>query len=91
MFHKIDVNGDGACDLYKWLKAEQPGEEESAEIKWNFAKFIVDKEGKAIARFSPMTTPEELQAEVAKYLSAQLCGLQKRTAGVEETLGASFV
>jgi glutathione peroxidase len=68
MFSKIEVNGEGASDLYKWLKAEQPGEEESAEVKWNFAKFIVDKEGKAVARFSPMATPEELQVEVAKYL-----------------------
>ena len=43
MFHKIEVNGDGAAALYQWLKKEQPGEGASADITWNFEKFLVDK------------------------------------------------
>ena len=63
MFHKIEVNGDGAAPLYAWLKQQQPGEGDSAEITWNFEKFLVDKQGNAVARFSPQTTPEQV-AEV---------------------------
>jgi glutathione peroxidase len=64
MFSKIEVNGDGACALYKWLKA-QSGDE--GDITWNFEKFLVDREGK-VQRFSPKTTPEELTTHVAELL-----------------------
>ena len=60
MFHKIEVNGDGAAPLYKWLKAEQPGDGDSAEITWNFEKFLVDKQGNVVERFTPITTPEQV-------------------------------
>jgi len=63
MFHKIEVNGDGTAPLYAWLKQQQPGEGDSAEITWNFEKFLVDKQGDAVARFAPQTTPEQV-AEV---------------------------
>ena len=43
MFHKIEVNGDGAAPLYQWLKTEQPGEGASSDITWNFEKFLVDR------------------------------------------------
>ena len=60
MFHKIEVNGPGAAPLYKWLKTEQPGDGDSAEITWNFEKFLVDGEGRVVARFGPQTTPEQV-------------------------------
>lgn len=68
MFSKIDVNGDGACDLYDFLKAEQPGDGDSADITWNFEKFLVDRSGAVVERFAPPTTPEEIAEILPKYL-----------------------
>jgi glutathione peroxidase len=68
MFSKIEVNGDGACDLYRWLRTEQPGEGESDAITWNFEKFLVNSEGQVVARFSPMTTPEQIAASIAELI-----------------------
>lgn len=67
MFHKIEVNGDGAAPLYQWLKAEQPGDGDSAEITWNFEKFLVDKQGNVVERFPPVTTPEQVAEVIEKY------------------------
>ena len=64
----IEVNGDGAAPLYQWLKAEQPGDGDSAEITWNFEKFLVDKQGNVVRRFPPITTPEDV-ANVIYLLS----------------------
>ena len=61
MFAKIEVNGDGACELYKLLKAAQPGEDGNEDIPWNFTKFLVDGEGTVVARYGPQVAPEELQ------------------------------
>ena len=66
MFSKIEVNGDGACDLYKYLKAAAPEADGTEDIPWNFAKFLVDKSGK-VTRFGPQTTPEEIAAELPSY------------------------
>ncbi len=49
MFSKIEVNGDGACDLYKFLKSEKADEEGKQDIGWNFAKFLVDGKGNVVA------------------------------------------
>jgi len=68
MFAKIDVNGDDACDFYKWLKSEQPGEGDSAEITWNFEKFLVNGDGDVVARFPPMTTPEQVAEALSEYM-----------------------
>ena len=68
MFAKIDVNGDGAADLYKWLKDEQPGEGETSDITWNFEKFLVNSNGEVVQRFSPMVTPEEISEQLAGLL-----------------------
>jgi glutathione peroxidase len=62
MFHKIEVNGDGAAPLYTWLKSQQPGAGDSPDITWNFEKFLVDAEGTVVARFPPPTTPEQVAA-----------------------------
>ncbi len=67
MFHKIEVNGDGAAPLYKWLKSEQPGDGDSAEISWNFEKFLVDRQGNVVERFAPTTTPEQVADTLEKY------------------------
>jgi glutathione peroxidase len=68
MFAKIDVNGDDACELYNWLKSEQPGEGDSSDITWNFEKFLVNAEGDVVTRFSPMVTPEEIAEQLADVL-----------------------
>jgi glutathione peroxidase len=68
MFSKIEVNGDGAAELYKWLKAEQPGEADAPDITWNFEKFLVDGSGKVVARFPPQITPEQVAETLPQYL-----------------------
>ena len=67
MFSKIEVNGDGAAPLYQLLKTAQPGDGDSADITWNFEKFLVDHEGEIVARFAPPTTPEEVGAVLDGY------------------------
>ncbi len=67
MFSKLEVNGDGAAPLYKWLKSEQPGDGDSAEITWNFEKFLVDANGNVVERFSPTTTPEQVAEVIQTY------------------------
>ena len=68
MFSKIEVNGEGAAPLYQALKAAQPGDGDSAEITWNFEKFLVDGDGNVVRRFSPTTTPEEVAVVVSDYV-----------------------
>jgi len=68
MFAKIEVNGDGATPLYQWLKSEQPGEGDSADITWNFEKFLVDSDGTVVARFAPTATPEEIAEQLPTLL-----------------------
>lgn len=70
MFSKIEVNGDGAHPLYKWLKSEGKGILGSESIKWNFTKFLVDSAGQVVKRYAPTDTPEK----ISKDLSAQLAG-----------------
>jgi glutathione peroxidase len=67
MFHKIEDNGDGAAPLYAWLKQEQPGDGDSADITWNFEKFLVDGQGNVVGRFSPVTTPEQLADVIQRH------------------------
>ncbi|XP_020280704.1 probable phospholipid hydroperoxide glutathione peroxidase [Pseudomyrmex gracilis] len=66
MFEKIDVNGDNAHPLYKWLKTQKEGLLTN-DIKWNFTKFIVDKNGKVVERFAPTTTPFDMEDTLKKY------------------------
>ena len=68
MFSKIEVNGEGACELYRMLKAAQPGDGDSPDITWNFEKFLIDREGNVVRRFAPPTTPEALADIVPEYL-----------------------
>ena len=69
MFAKIDVNGANAHPVYKYLKHEAKGLLGSEAIKWNFTKFLVDREGEVVARYAPNDTPESFDADVAKALS----------------------
>lgn len=68
MFAKIDVNGENTHPLYKFLKNEAAGFLGIDMIKWNFTKFLINKNGKVIERFSPSTTPEELEKDIKKLL-----------------------
>jgi glutathione peroxidase len=68
MFAKVDVNGDTAHPLYQWLKASAPGVLGTEKIKWNFTKFLIDRTGKVVTRFAPVTKPDELAEDVAKLL-----------------------
>ena len=68
MFEKIEVNGDGACDLYKLLKTEQPGDGDSSDIAWNFEKFLVDSSGTVVKRFPPPISPEDIAKSIAELL-----------------------
>ena len=58
LFSKLEVNGDGRHPLYAWLCTEEVGPEESGDVKWNFGKFLVGKDGRLLARFSPKVEPE---------------------------------
>lgn len=65
---KVDVNGPEADPLFGYLRAESPGATEDNEVKWNFTKFLVGRDGKVIRRFEPAVTPAEIQPEVAALL-----------------------
>ena len=68
MFSKVEVNGDGACDLYKFLTSSKADEEGKADIAWNFTKFLVDGDGAVVARFGPVTSPEEIEGQLPAHL-----------------------
>jgi glutathione peroxidase len=70
MFSKIEVNGEGAHPLYRYLKSERGGLLGSEAIKWNFTKFLVDRDGKVVDRFAPSTKPGELTRAIEKLLNA---------------------
>jgi glutathione peroxidase len=70
LFAKIEVNGEGAHPLWQWLKSEQPGVLGTEAIKWNFTKFLVDRNGRVVARFAPKDTPEKIAGTVEAALDA---------------------
>jgi glutathione peroxidase len=67
MFEKIDVNGENTHPLYKFLKESEPGFLIDT-IKWNFTKFLVDRDGKVLKRYAPVTTPAEIEDDIKKRL-----------------------
>lgn len=69
MFAKVEVNGDGAHPLYRFLKSAAPGVLGTAAVKWNFTKFLVGKDGRVAARYAPTTKPAELAADIGKLLA----------------------
>ena len=70
MFAKVEVNGNGACDLYKSLTAPDAKPVGSGKISWNFEKFVIDRNGKVVARFSPRTKPDD--REVVEVIEVEL-------------------
>jgi glutathione peroxidase len=70
LFSKIEVNGSGTHPLYAYLKSETPGAEQGTEVGWNFAKFLISRDGQPIARYSPRTAPSELADDIVKALAS---------------------
>ncbi len=70
MFSKLDVNGEGASDLYKYLTSKDAEPTGSGKISWNFEKFLIDREGQLVNRFSPRTTPDA--DELIKAIESEL-------------------
>ena len=67
MFGKIEVNGPGADPLYKWLKHETPGSD-NRDIEWNFAKFLIGRDGKPVQRIGDKVKPAELAPAIETLL-----------------------
>lgn len=68
MFSKVDVNGDDAIPLYKYLKEESKGTLGTSSIKWNFTKFLVNSKGKVLQRYGSIDKPESIEPDIAKLL-----------------------
>jgi glutathione peroxidase len=70
MFEKIKVNGPEAHPLYRWLTSEAPGLLGTQAIKWNFTKFLVDRDGNVVKRYAPQDKPESIAPDIEKLLGA---------------------
>ena len=68
LFSKVDVNGEHADPLFAYLKEAKPGLLRSEAIKWNFTKFLVDKDGNVVERYAPNTEPKDLTGAIEKLL-----------------------
>ena len=68
VFAKLDVNGPNADPLFERVKAEAPGLLGSRAIKWNFTKFLIDRDGRAVKRYAPQTRPEDIRADIEALL-----------------------
>ena len=68
VFSKINVNGQNAHPLFKYLTEQVPGVMGSKSIKWNFTKFLIDRQGKIVKRFSPQTKPFDIEEEIKRLL-----------------------
>ncbi|MDB5380047.1 MAG: glutathione peroxidase [Rubritepida sp.] len=71
MFAKVDVNGPGAHPLYQWLKSQAKGFFGTSSIKWNFTKFLVDREGKVVRRYGSTTKPEAMKGAIERLLDSK--------------------
>jgi glutathione peroxidase len=70
MFSKVDVNGDGAHPLFKYLTSSKKGLLGSQAIKWNFTKFLVGRDGTVIERYAPTTKPEDIASDIEKAIAS---------------------
>ena len=68
LYEKVEVNGAGAHPLWKWLKKEKPGLLGMEAIKWNFTKFLVDRNGRVVKRYAPTDTPEKIAKDLGEVL-----------------------
>ena len=67
-FSKIEVNGDNEAPLYTYLKSQKKGGIMGSKIKWNFTKFLVDREGNVVDRYAPTDKPEKIEGDIKKLL-----------------------
>lgn len=65
---KIEVNGPNEAPLYSWLKSEAPGLMGTKSIKWNFTKFLIDRDGKVVRRYAPTDKPQSIAKDIEKLL-----------------------
>ncbi|KAK1307538.1 hypothetical protein QJS10_CPA09g01672 [Acorus calamus] len=70
IFNKVDVNGDNAAPIYKFLKSSKGGIFGDS-IKWNFSKFLVDKDGHVVDRYAPTTPPHSIEKDIKKLLEVE--------------------
>lgn len=68
MFEKIEVNGDNTHPVFGFLKSKLSGGLLGSKIKWNFTKFVIDKNGKPVKRFAPITKPEKMESTLLKIM-----------------------
>jgi glutathione peroxidase len=68
MFAKVEVNGASAAPLFRLLREAAPNPDGTTDVKWNFTKFLVGRDGSVIKRYQPMTTPEQIADDLAAYL-----------------------
>jgi glutathione peroxidase len=68
-FQKGHVNGKESSEVYSFLKQKLPAEDGTTDIRWNFAKFLVDHEGVPFKRYSPKTEPEEMMSDIEELLA----------------------
>jgi len=69
LFAKIEVNGSGAHELYRWLKSQRSGILGTRAIKWNFTKFLTDRSGQVVERYAPNVTPAALERDVERLMA----------------------
>jgi len=65
---KVDVNGADASPLYDWMKSEKKGLMGSTSVKWNFTKFLIDRDGHVVKRYGPQDTPKSIAKDIEKLL-----------------------
>jgi glutathione peroxidase len=68
LMKKVDVNGPDASPLYDWMKSEKKGLMGSTSVKWNFTKFLINREGKVVKRYGPQDAPAGIAKDIAKLL-----------------------
>ena len=69
IFSKIDVNGENAHPLFNFLTSEKKGLLGTQKIKWNFTKFLINKDGEPVNRYGSSTTPEQIQSDIEKLIN----------------------
>ncbi|MCB1172648.1 MAG: glutathione peroxidase [Leptospiraceae bacterium] len=70
LFAKVDVNGEKAHAMYTWLKERKPGALGTKSIKWNFTKFLIDRQGQVVKRYSPDTKPDSIASDIETLLAS---------------------
>jgi glutathione peroxidase len=68
LFAKVDVNGENAHPFFQYLKEEAPGQSESSDIEWNFAKFLINRNGQVVGRYAPNVSPTDIGDDIEKLL-----------------------